>query len=527
MDSVYELKYHRLENDNWWFKGRRDIIFKLLKRYNKNAESSILDIGCSGGALVSFLKIAGFKDVRGIDISPIAIKQCHSKGLQNVFVMDAQKILFPDESFDVVIASDILEHIKDDRLALKEWRRILKPGGHLIVFVPAFNFLWSAHDRASHHYCRYSKKALTLALQNSDLEILGNYYWNFSLFFPASVIRIAQRFFSFNKKEVHPHDQIYEAPAFINNMLTRLLKLENWLLRYVKFPFGVSVFAVARKPQVLARNVICPVCGNQKGNTLQDTPLHVYLCALCGHSFTILPKGEHEVYGENYFTEDYKNCFLHPNIRLFKSISKKIRLYFGNRAISLLDMGCGKGDLLRFLKTHNDNVELFGIDLIGNENNDITFMTGDFFEHDFNRKFDVVTSIMSIEHVDDPDLFARKIRDILEPNGLAFIDTINSNSLIYRLARLFKKIGWRGPYERLYHKHHLQHYTGESLEMLLKKANFEIIYQKNHNFLLAAINVPKSNFLLESIYKLGITAIFAITAVFGGGMDRTVICRKK
>lgn len=275
------------------------------------------------------------------------------------------------------------------------------------------------------------------------------------------------------------------------------------------------------------QDIICPVCGNKKDNLEQDAPLHVYLCSFCGHSFTVLPKDEQEIYDESYFAEDYKNCFLHPNTRIFKSIGDKIRLYFGNRHVSLLDVGCGKGDLLRFLRSNYGNAELHGIDFTGNASEGITFMKGDFFTHDFSRKFDVVTSIMSIEHVDNPVLFARKIYDILEPNGLVFIDTIDSNSLIYRLARVFKATGLRAPYERLYHRHHLQHFTGDSLKMLLENANFEIMYQGNHNFLLTAINVPRSNFLLESIYKFGIAAIFIFTSIFGGGMDRTVICRKR
>lgn len=278
---------------------------------------------------------------------------------------------------------------------------------------------------------------------------------------------------------------------------------------------------------VSTQDIICPVCGNNKDNLMQDAPLHVYLCSLCGHPFTILPKSQQEIYDESYFAEDYENCFLHPNTRLFKSIGAKIKSYFGDRHVSLLDVGCGKGDLLRFLKSNYGNAELHGIDFTGNASEGITFMRGDFFTHDFSRKFDVVTSLMSIEHVDSPVVFVRKIYDMLEPNGLVFIDTIDSNSLIYRLARVFKAAGLRGPYERLYHRHHLQHFTGDSLRMLLENTGFEIIHRKNHNFLWSAINVPHGNFLLGLIYKLGIIAIFIITSMFGGGMDRTVICRKR
>ncbi len=243
MDKVYEAKYHLQEYRNWWFESRRDMIFHLLKTENSN--SMILDIGCSGGTFIEGLKKIGFKNIYGIDISPNAIDLCKSKGIQNVFVMDGTKPEFSDGQFDIVIASDVLEHVKSEGIALCEWKRILKPGGKLIVFVPAFNFLWGKHDAANYHYRRYSKSRLTRVLEKAQFKVDRCSYWNFTLFFPTSLVRIFQR--TLLREKSRKGDQLLELNPVANKLLFCLVKTENIMLKLLNFPIGVSVFAIARK----------------------------------------------------------------------------------------------------------------------------------------------------------------------------------------------------------------------------------------------------------------------------------------
>ena len=243
MDKSLESKCHRLEEEYWWFIARRDMIFKLVKKLDKN--SKILEIGCSGGVLIRSLKEHGFNNVYGIDISKDAVKVCKNKNIKNVFVMDGAKLKFHNEMFDVVITSDTLEHIKDENSALSEWNRVLKPGGKLIIFVPAFNFLWCSIDDINHHYRRYSKSALLNALKRSNFRIDRSSYWNFSLFTPVSLARLYDRFFLKNKKS--NKDELYGVSPIANKLLIKLLKFENSLLTISDLPIGVSVFAVATK----------------------------------------------------------------------------------------------------------------------------------------------------------------------------------------------------------------------------------------------------------------------------------------
>lgn len=243
MDKSLESKCHSLEENYWWFIARRDMVIRLFNGLDKN--SKILEVGCSGGGLIQSLNKKGFEDVHGIDISKEAIDLCKTKRISNVSVMDGAKLEFPDKMFDVVITSDVLEHIKDGDVALSEWNRVLKPGGKLILFVPAFKFLWCSIDDINYHYRRYSKPALLSALKRFNFRVDRSSYWNFSLFFPVSLVRISEHLFPKNKGPFK--DELHSVSPIFNKFLIRLMMFENSLLSWMNFPVGISIFAVSTK----------------------------------------------------------------------------------------------------------------------------------------------------------------------------------------------------------------------------------------------------------------------------------------
>ena len=126
MNKDYELKYHKIEEDYWWFVAHRDMLYRLIKKLNADKNSKILDVGCSGGHLIKLLRTNGLKNTYGVDISEKAINLCKRKGIKNVFVMDCIKTNFDNNTFDIAIAADILEHTKNDTRAIVEWNRIIK-----------------------------------------------------------------------------------------------------------------------------------------------------------------------------------------------------------------------------------------------------------------------------------------------------------------------------------------------------------------------------------------------------------------
>ncbi|MBS1647341.1 MAG: methyltransferase domain-containing protein [Bacteroidetes bacterium] len=247
MDKKSEEAYHQIEEWNWWFVSRRKAIINMLKEVPK--EARILDIGCAGGPLLQTLKEVGYRNVCGADFSPEAVAKCVKRGLE-AYEMDAQNLTFEANSFDVLIASDNLEHLQHDTQALDSWFRVLKPGGKLIVFVPAYLFLWSEQDVVNHHYRRYTKNELKTKVQQAGFYVQRSGYWNFLLFFPTSAFRMLQQI----KNKIAPSNkpsqknQLEGFNPVSNRLLIFWLSLENSWFKKNAFPFGVSAFAEAKKP---------------------------------------------------------------------------------------------------------------------------------------------------------------------------------------------------------------------------------------------------------------------------------------
>ncbi|QIX61416.1 class I SAM-dependent methyltransferase [Hymenobacter sp. BT18] len=248
MDITYEARYHQLEEQHWWFAGRRHIVFEQIQQLQLPPTADILEIGCSGGPLLLALKAAGYQHLTGIDVSDKAIAVAQARGFEQVMVMDGARLDFADNSFDLVVASDVLEHIEDEEAALREWCRVLRPGGRIIVFVPAYQFLWSRHDEVNHHFRRYTLAGLRQVMQRTGWQIERASYWNFLLFFPTAVLRRLQRTLHAAGLASAGAGDLRQLSVPANKALFSLLKAENRWLRKLSFPLGVSTFAVARKP---------------------------------------------------------------------------------------------------------------------------------------------------------------------------------------------------------------------------------------------------------------------------------------
>lgn len=244
MDKEFENAYHRYENHHFWFRGRRDAILRLTKKYPRDI--SILDIGCSSGLLLESMQKVGFEkaNLYGIDISSEAIYNCREKGLLNCTLDNAERPVTLQQKFDLIIASDCLEHLENDEDSLKKWSGLLKEKGTLIVFVPAYEFLWSRHDEVNFHFRRYTKSLLKKLIKKTDLRLVKCSYWNTILFLPIAVFRILSKFFEPSKTD--NNGNIFNLPI-LNSFFYNILKAENKIINHFDFPFGVSVFCVAEK----------------------------------------------------------------------------------------------------------------------------------------------------------------------------------------------------------------------------------------------------------------------------------------
>jgi len=238
MDVEYERKYHDFERKNFWVKARRQIILHYLKGQKKEP---ILDVGCCAGATMEALRARGFSKIYGIDISKSAIQACRRLKL-NASLQSAEKTNFADDFFGAVIASDVLEHTSSDIRTMGEWHRILKPGGRLLLFVPAFMHLWSASDDINHHRKRYRLPELAKLAKRHGFIVKETSYWNFTLYMPHFFATKVKNLLNVQTPSLHAVN------PFFNSLLYGLFSLENACIALgIKFPFGVSCFALLEK----------------------------------------------------------------------------------------------------------------------------------------------------------------------------------------------------------------------------------------------------------------------------------------
>jgi SAM-dependent methyltransferase len=239
---TYSIMYE-VEGTHWWFAGRRRIIAAFVEeicREFQTGRASILDVGCGTGANLELL--AHYGDAEGVDISGDALEFCRARGLQKVRLGAAETLPYEDGSFDLVTALDVVEHLDDDVGGLKEMRRVLKPGGRALLFVPAFMFLWGVQDDVSHHRRRYTLKNLRGAVREAGFEVERATYANISFFAPILAGRVLMR-----ATGVRPASENNINVSALNGLLGRILGAESTLLRHMNFPFGVSALCVARR----------------------------------------------------------------------------------------------------------------------------------------------------------------------------------------------------------------------------------------------------------------------------------------
>ena len=243
--NEYEMMY-RLETSYWWFLGKHFLVrdqFETLK-LESLSPCSILDIGSGTGANLDALE--KFGTVYGVEQSPEAIGFLKKRGARNIICSDANETLpFRDGTFSAVTCLDVLEHLDRDAFLLQEMLRVCRPKGYLFITVPAFKAFWSPHDAALHHRRRYTKERMLRRVRGLEGAVVKTSYYNMLLSVPILAIRKL-------KSALSPGDQsrsdfYLSLPGFLNRALALLFKLEIVFLRYVHFPFGVSLLVIFQK----------------------------------------------------------------------------------------------------------------------------------------------------------------------------------------------------------------------------------------------------------------------------------------
>lgn len=232
----------RVEQSHWWYAGRRKILTDFVEeicRKVTDRRPRILDVGCGTGA--NLMMLSQYGDAEGVDVSEDALSFCRERGLEKVTLGEAEKLPYEDGTFDLVTAFDVVEHIDDDLAGLREMRRVLRPGGHVLLFVPTFMFLWGVQDDVSNHRRRYRMPELRSVLEKAGFEIERTTYANITFFLPILLIRKLMRVMGI-KTESENNITV----SSMNGFLGRLFGAESWVLKRMNLPFGVSGLCVAR-----------------------------------------------------------------------------------------------------------------------------------------------------------------------------------------------------------------------------------------------------------------------------------------
>jgi len=239
MKSTAYSEMASVENHHWWFVARRAIIKSQLKKLNLGKNCNVLEVGVGTGGNLELL--SNFGCVKGFDMSLEALTFARNK-TQNRFEITQghcpEKIPSFNQTFDLICMFDVLEHVEKDTETLKALKNILKKNGKLIVTVPAYNWLWSEHDNHLHHKRRYTRKRLEVDAKSAGWDVESSTYFNTILFPIIAIIRRSERIFKKGKfaNADLPH-------KYINKILTFVFRSEKYLLKLIRLPFGVSIYA--------------------------------------------------------------------------------------------------------------------------------------------------------------------------------------------------------------------------------------------------------------------------------------------
>jgi len=234
-------KMYELEDRYWWFVGRRGLALRLLKKYAPVPKPEILDLGCGTGVVLR--ELTSWAKPTGFDMSDLALGYCRQRDQRRLVRGDGEKLPFQDQAFDAIVGLDIFEHIKDDEAAFAESFRTLRPGGILVLSVPAFRFLWGPHDVALHHHRRYRSSEIRSRLAAAGFEPVRVGYSVFFLFPIVVLWRIFEK-----RKKGPAKASLVKVPEWGNRFLVGIQNLEAALIERFDLPWGSSVIAVARRP---------------------------------------------------------------------------------------------------------------------------------------------------------------------------------------------------------------------------------------------------------------------------------------
>jgi SAM-dependent methyltransferase len=228
-----------VEDAHWWYRGLHTLVLQALARHAPTA-ARIVDIGCGTGGMGS--RLSGKRLVAALDFNPDALTFCRARGIVPLVRGDGTSLPIATGCADVALVLDVLYHknVAEPGRVLSELRRVLAPGGVVVINVPAYQWLYSSHDVAVQTGRRFTRGQINGLLSEAGFDVIKSSYWNTALFPAICAVRLLRRWVPPGTSDVK------EGNPTINRLLGALLAMERACMRCCSLPFGVSVFVVAR-----------------------------------------------------------------------------------------------------------------------------------------------------------------------------------------------------------------------------------------------------------------------------------------
>tara|TARA_B100000787_G_scaffold102767_1_gene76102 strand:+ start:54 stop:767 length:714 start_codon:yes stop_codon:yes gene_type:complete len=235
MDNKTFSRQIKNQKKHWWFQARKNIIDKIISSINLKKKNNILDFGAGSGVNIDMLRKYGLVDIHEQNkYARAAIKK--EKKIKNLY----STLRIKKNFYDLILLADVIEHVEQPKKLLKNLKKFLKKDGHILITVPAYQFLFSKKDRVLGHYRRYNKDLLKKELSGFKVENIS--YFNTFLCLPIAILTLLNKFLKrdYIKK-------VETTPNFILNKLCYIIfAAEKYFIKYFNFPFGISIYVLAK-----------------------------------------------------------------------------------------------------------------------------------------------------------------------------------------------------------------------------------------------------------------------------------------
>ena len=246
MESNQYTYMFEVEDRHWWYVGNHEIFLQTLQRETLLHDGiHLLDAGCGTGKWLEIVKKSYDLHETGIDYNQLALDYSKTRGTFNLRLADINTYVFDEAPFDLITSFDVICNSNiDDVHALRSFHTFLKDDGHLLLTVPAYQFLLSTHDTMVHQNKRYTKRQLKLLLESNGYEIIKISYCVCLLFPIAMIKRLLDKVFASKERD---HNEVKMPNNIMNRLFLFVMHIEKFLLRYMSLPFGLSVMVFAKK----------------------------------------------------------------------------------------------------------------------------------------------------------------------------------------------------------------------------------------------------------------------------------------